>query len=162
MPQHLVMEEFTISGSSVSAAVSVSPLNLRVSDELAATLLAMRPTLAEHTCKQQGFGYFGDKLVGSTLPHLVEHLAIDLLVEESRQKTESVTEPALDTSQASHDKVSQATHQEAPRVVAGITRWLDSDKGKMQVKISCTAQDADKTCRAITQAIDMVNGLLRH
>jgi len=152
MPQHLVLEEFEISGSSVSAAVFVSPKTLRVSAALAAALLAMRPTLAEHTCKQQGFGYFGDKIVGTTLPHLVEHLAIDLLVEENRQKTEGKTEPVSDASQASH--------QETPQAIAGITRWLDRDQGKMQVKLSCTAQGADKTCRAITRAIDVLNYLL--
>jgi len=155
MPQHLVLEEFEISGSSVSAAVSVSPQNLRVSEDLAVVLLAMRPTLAEHTCKQQGFGYFGDKLVGTTLPHLVEHLAIDLLVEENTQKAERETEPAPDASRAS-----RASRLGTPKAIAGITRWLDSDRGTMQVKISCTAQGADETCRAISQAIDMVNSLL--
>jgi len=144
MTEGLFLEEFEISGNSVSAAVCVLPQNLRVSDGLAKTILALRPTLAEHTCKHLGFGYFGDRLVGTTLPHLVEHLAIDYLVEENRRKACDGFVPDGDASQA----------------IAGITRWLDRDLGRMQVRISCTTQGADETCRAITRAIDVVNHLL--
>ena len=152
MSQHLSLGEFAISDSSVSAAVRVSPQNLRVSDDLATAILALRPTLAEHSCKHQGFGYFGDKLVGTTLPHLVEHLAIDFIVEENRKKPEGDTAPATGASQHSHDTT--------PKAVAGITRWLDRGQGKMQVRISCAAQSTDETCRAITRAIDVLNSLL--
>jgi hypothetical protein len=91
---------------SVSAIIRVTPFGLRVDEKLAAAILALHPTLAQHACKQQGFGRFGDKLSGTTLPHLVEHLAIDLLV--------------------------NATHH--PH--AGTTTWLDREQGLMRVRVS--------------------------
>ena len=135
MVRGLSLERFTISGNSVSAAVCVFPHNLRVTEDMANSMLALRPTLAEHVCKHHGMGFFGDKLIDTSLPHLVEHLAIDLLVEANRQNTQA-------------------------EAVAGITTWLDRSKGIMQVRISYTTQSAEETCAAITHAIAMVNRYL--
>ena len=128
----------------MSAAVCVLPPDSRVTEELAAAVLALRPTLAEHACKQQGMGLFGDKMVGATLPHLLEHLAIDLLVEEQQQRVGSNTAQLLTSRQT----------------IAGATTWLDREQGKMQVRISCTAQNAERTCAAITSAATLLNGLI--
>jgi len=184
MTRSLTIGEITVSGNSVSAAVFVCPPDLKVSEKLADTILSMRPTLAEHTCKNRGFGFFGDKIVGTTLPHLIEHLAIDFLVEESQKKADAIaeTEHALirGDSDSSRDETestrsdsdsthgdsdsthsdSAAIHDGAPRAIAGITRWLNHNEGRMQIKISCTARNVDETCRAITRAIDVVNSLL--
>jgi hypothetical protein len=127
----LLLKETTIGGDSVSAAVCVTPPNLRIESTHAASVLAIRPTLAQHACKQQGFGCFGDKLVGTTLPHLVEHLAIDFLVEEGT----------------------------ALLPVAGTTNWLDRELGTMRVRISCSAKTAEMTCAAIIRAVALVNSL---
>ena len=148
----LFLERFTVSGNSVSAAVCVSPHDKRVDEELAGAILLLHPTLAKHTCKHRGFGYFGDKLIGTTLPHLVEHLAIDFLVEQNVR--------------ASGDQkhltraVTAAVPSKPPQAIAGTTSWLDREQGRMQVRISCTAQSSDATCTAIIHAIALVNGLL--
>jgi hypothetical protein len=109
---------------SVSAIIRVTPPSLRVDEKLAAAILALHPTLAQHACKQQGFGRFGDKLSGTTLPHLVEHLAIDLLVD--------------------------ATHH--PH--AGTTTWLDREQGLMRVRVSrgSVGGDAELSPAATTNA----------
>jgi hypothetical protein len=75
-------------------------------------------------------GRFGNKIVDTTLPHLVEHLAIDLLVEENAD------------------------------VIAGTTTWIDHAQGVMQVKVSSTAQGARETYAAITRAVALVNSYL--
>ena len=136
MAQSLLLEGLTISGNSVSAAVCILSADQLVSEELAKTILTLRPTLAEHTCKHRGFGYFGDKLIGTALPHLVEHLAIDFLVETACQDTGD------------------------DGVVAGTTRWLDRQQAMMQVRISSATQSTDEICTAISNAVVLVNSLL--
>lgn len=52
---------------------------LRVTEEQAALILALCPNLASHVCVNgAGDGTFGDELVGTELPHLLEHLVIEL------------------------------------------------------------------------------------
>lgn len=128
----LSLTDTIISGDSVSVAVCVTPPSLRIDRKLAVTVLALRPLLAQHLCKQQGFGRFGDKLLGTTLPHLVEHLTIDYLVEETAGRLP----------------------------IAGTTNWLDKDSGLMRVRISCTPESADMTAAAIIRAVTQVNSLL--
>ncbi|MCL2882987.1 MAG: hypothetical protein FWF30_00760 [Coriobacteriia bacterium] len=53
----------------------------QISPAEASQFLIQRPTLAEHACRQNGVGRFGQKITGCRLPHLLEHLSIDLLVE---------------------------------------------------------------------------------
>jgi hypothetical protein len=118
--------------------VSFTPCDLRVDKKLAAAALACRPTLTRHVCKQGGIGYFGDKLLGATLPHLVEHIAIDLLVEDDQRLPE------------------QGDCQ--PR--AGTTTWLDHKRGIMRVKVSCTPQTVEPTYAALVRAVALVNSLL--
>jgi len=111
------------------------PAELRVGADQARAILAQRPTLAQHACKQQGLGLFGNKLVGTTLPHLVEHLAIDLLVEQ----------------------------QANPAPIAGNTTWLDKQRGLMRVRVQLPAGEPAAARQAaqaaLNQAIGMVNAL---
>jgi hypothetical protein len=111
---------------------------------LATTVLRLRPTLAEHACRHRGFGCFGDKLLGSSLPHLVEHLAIDMLVEQARG---GAREGGGGQAEASS------------RSIAGNTRWLDRPNGVMSVMVSSTAESAEASCTAIKSAVELVNSL---
>jgi hypothetical protein len=147
------LEETSVGESSVSAVVRVTPPNLRVDERLASQALALHPTLAQHTCKQRGFGRFGDKLIGTTLPHLVEHLAIDLLVREDQEAHPPANSPH---SPASFDP---------PRPRAGNTTWLDQKQGLMWIRLSHNDAgqgdgDAEVTCAAISRAVALVNTLL--
>jgi hypothetical protein len=65
--------------------IKVEDPMMRLSSEQVSVLLAANPTLAEHACRQQGIGRFGDKIHNASLPHIVEHLAIDYLVNELGQ-----------------------------------------------------------------------------
>jgi hypothetical protein len=152
----LILKELSEHRDSVHAVIRVVPASLRVDERLAQAVLALRPTLAQHACKQRGFSFFGDAIIGTTLPHLVEHVAIDLLVEGE-----------------SH-----------PRPRSGITTWLDREQGLMEVRLSCdsggiggigdsavgavppvgdvaasAATDAETTRRAIIRAVALVNSL---
>ena len=83
---------------------------------------AARPKLSEHVCTADDTGS------PMTLPHLVEHVAIDLLVE---QRGEGAGEP-----------------------VAGYTRWLDRKAGLARVTLS--SADDGATCSAMLAACALV------
>jgi hypothetical protein len=55
----------------------------RINNEEAVRFISVRPKLADHACRQKGLGRFGEKIVGASLAHLLEHLIIDLMVERS-------------------------------------------------------------------------------
>jgi hypothetical protein len=76
-------------------------------------------------------GLFAEKIVGALLPHLVEHLAIELLV--------------------------QADGPEIQRPYAGNTVWLSQNDSTMRVRVSY--YDAKTTERALQTAISQVNRL---
>ncbi|MDR2106297.1 MAG: hypothetical protein LBP24_02695 [Coriobacteriales bacterium] len=174
----LSITAFDTGKSSVHATVRVAPPGLRVSPQLAAEVLALRPTLARHTCKQRGFGLFADKLVGTTLPHLVEHLAIDLLVERMQGggttgTTGTTGTPGTagtastpSTISAANTPNSDSGSRDTPRAaqpVAGTTTWLDQQQGLMRVRVSCTANTAEATRAtraALCDAVTLLNALI--
>ncbi|MDR0350563.1 MAG: hypothetical protein LBH64_03315 [Coriobacteriales bacterium] len=145
-------------GAGAAAIIRVEPPEARVDERLAKAALACRPSLAQHSCKHQGFGYFGDKLLGTSLPHLVEHVAIDLLVEAARAS------------------------KAARLPVAGNTSWLDRGRGLMRVRLvsapaaaagagsaapvasvaaqGCDEVAAEAACLALRRAVALVNDLL--
>jgi hypothetical protein len=65
----------------VVVVVSVAEPGARVSENIAAKALEKRPKLPCHSCRSGELVTFGDNIVGASLPHLMEHIAIDLLVE---------------------------------------------------------------------------------
>jgi len=83
----------------------------QASTVLVERLMAIRPTLAEHACTSDDVDGCGESSAGHamTVPHLVEHLAIDFIVERRPSQTEPV---------------------------AGYTVWLDHRHGLARVTIS--------------------------
>jgi len=108
------------------------------SRELAEALIALHPHIVDHACHSVGEGRFGDRIVGALLPHVVEHLAIDLLVKRF----------------AGEQSLS----------FAGATKWVDHDEALMQVRIGCTNDDPslyfDATEAALIEAVHLINLLL--
>ena len=102
-------------------------------DELIRKLWAVRPTLTEHACTSDDVdGEEGPAGHAMTVPHLVEHLAIDLLVE--RRGADASGEP-----------------------VAGYTVWLNRRHGLARVTLSSTdhattEQALHDACRILEDA----------
>lgn len=124
----------------MSAAVCVRPPDARVDERLAETILALRPTLGEHACKLNGIGRFSDKITGTTLPHLLEHVTIDILVER-----------ALLATDGSAGGITP---------ISGNTRRYDSDSAVMIVTISSTNLDHNAAADALADAIALINRLI--
>jgi hypothetical protein len=93
----------------IEAHVYVEKPALRLTEHQAKQLLSAHPQLAEHACRQLGVGRFGDKILAASLPHVLEHLAIDMLV------------GALSTQ------------------VTGTTKWLNRAEGMALVRLRIPA-----------------------
>jgi hypothetical protein len=117
---------------------------------VARELLKLLPTIVEHACVSGGVGRFGEKLEGALLPHIVEHVAIDLLVRGQKDSPTLCRPPCAP---------SVPTGVPAPATAfAGNTSWLDKDRGIMRVRVSY--DDPTVTKAALCKAIDLVNGLV--
>ncbi len=157
----LTVVSISNSGSSVSAAVCVTPPNARVSEQMALVILSERKTLSEHACKQAGIGRFKDKIIGTTLPHLVEHLAIDLLVERTLNAIRKSAKEQAYAGSVNHRIASIDARDTLSRIppVSGHTRWLDKGLGTMNITLTFAAQDPEVVSEVITRAVARVNRL---
>jgi len=125
--------------NSVCADIQIVGTVRTVSSGLAERLIALRPQIVAHACKSATSGYFGERLVGALLPHALEHLAIDLLVERFSLTPSS-------------------------QAFAGATTWLDRTHGCMCVRIGCTSDDPaayfQATEATLQEAVHLMNQLL--
>ncbi len=97
----LSIERITGQRGRISLLVRVAPdAPLETDAALAQRLLALRPTLAHHTCVNDRGPAFGDVIAHTSLPHVLEHLIIDEQVRDPRTLTE--------------------------RTFVGTTEWLDA------------------------------------
>ncbi|MGI6221653.1 MAG: hypothetical protein ACOYIP_07315 [Coriobacteriales bacterium] len=99
------------------------------SPALVAALQAVRPTLAEHTCTSDD-----DDDEPMTMPHLVEHVAIDLLVERRAEPGDPI---------------------------AGYTVWLDRRRGLARITLSstdcaATGEGMLAACQLVAQYIEEI------
>jgi hypothetical protein len=91
----------------------------------------MRPNLARHACVNTVGRTFGDVIDDTPLPHLLEHVVIDMLVESCAE--------------------THATH-------VGTSVWLDEPTGLASVQVSM--QDDLAVLAAFNQAVAFVNELV--
>lgn len=127
----LLISSMSIGIKSVQCDIRVNPECLRASDELLDLLIELMPSLPDHACASGGIGVFADKMKGTSLPHLVEHVAIDLLVR---------------------------TYQPEEIGFAGNTVWLDRSVNLMSVRVSY--QDSWVTEAALYAATELINQIM--
>jgi hypothetical protein len=128
------LRSIQINRSAVSADLRIVGGQRAVTPALAEVLLQQYPNLAKHSCKSGDTGKFGDKIVGALLPHLIEHLAIELLVR------------------------GDILAGIGGRVYAGNTTWISHSEQIMRVRVSY--YDANTTEDAIKVAVEQLNLLL--
>ena len=103
----------------------------RTTPGIARRALRQHPDLARHACVNAVGKTFGDVMEDTPIPHLLEHVTIDIL-----------TQQAAD---------SHATH-------VGTSVWESEQEGLARIQVSM--QDDLEVLDAFNQAVDFVNHLL--
>ena len=102
----------------------------RTTAQLAAQVLELHPRLIRHTCINAKGTTFGAVIIDTPLPHLLEHLVIDIL-------SKSSSDP-------------HTTH-------VGTSSWVDELQGTARIQISM--RDDFEVLSAFNQAMDTLNDL---
>ena len=116
--------------------VQLSPACPRVSSPLLiSALLQAHPKLAEHACKNERGTTFGAVMNRTPLIHVLEHVAIDCMVQKESAKTTS-----------------------SDTLFVGNSRWLDPVQGLGRVELGF--RDDIAALRALKTAVEQVNQAL--
>lgn len=106
----LSIDRLTVRADRLVCEVSVAPGARRfTTPELLARVCAQHPNLPRHACVNDEGDTFGAVMERTSLPHLLEHLVIDLQAQE-------------------------ASDEDA--VFVGTTEWLDEFAGRARVEVS--------------------------
>ena len=127
----LAIEKLAVRADRIVATVRCSGAR-RTTPDLARAALDRFPNLARHACVNRKGATFGDVIESTPLPHLLEHVAIDLLISRSAA---------------------------ADAVFTGTSEWTDKEEGLASVAISYT--DDLEGLAALRDAADAVNQLAR-
>ncbi len=126
----LIIERITIGRGRLCLVVRVAPgFRHTTTKDFANHLLALRPSLAQHTCINSKGSTFAAVIDQTSLPHVLEHMIID---EQVR---------ALDAS--------------SDAIFVGTTEWLDERAGRAYVEVNFT--DDLIALRALHNAISFLN-----
>lgn len=159
----LSVEHVTVRTGRLSVLVRVAAGTPRFSSpDLAARLCERFPTLPFHACVNEAGETFGCVMGSTSLPHVLEHLVIDLQVRASasadapngcadalarRADTSALGARAAPSAQA-------ALANPAPAFV-GTTEWLDQAAGTARIEVSFA--DDLVALRALRDAADILN-----
>lgn len=145
--------------------------------ELMRRVLAAFPTLPDHACVNELGDTFGAVMDDTPLPHLIEHLVIDLQVRSALDGRGGVAEQVVPGSRAADrggvpsSRGGVAASREgagSPRsgrgaapnsVYVGMSEWVDEDAGAALVEVSFT--DDLVALAAFRDAIRFVNSILQ-
>lgn len=105
----LIIEKLVVKRTRVVCDVYVpNPKHRRTTPELAAYIVERFPDLPKHTCVNDYGPAFASVIENTSLPHLLEHLVIDLQLQ-----------------------------QNAPQAT-GFSEWIDASAGRARVEVSFT------------------------
>jgi hypothetical protein len=79
---HKKVSEGPVRSLVVETVVQYEDTTRRLSEQQATSLMAVHENLADHACKMKGIKRFGEAILQASIPHVLEHLTIDLMVEE--------------------------------------------------------------------------------
>lgn len=127
----LAIERLTVRAGRLVCDVAVAPGAARMtSPQLAERIRAAFPNVARHACVNDEGPTFGAVMDHTSLPHLLEHLVIDLQT--------AAAPPDCET------------------VFVGTTEWTDELSGKARIQVNFT--DDLVALRCFLDAADFLNG----
>ncbi len=124
----LVIERITVKADRVEALVRVSPDGAWSTAQRAQRILQAFPSLADHTCVNAEGPAFASVIDHTSIPHVLEHLVIQLMCERSDDPAASFV---------------------------GTTQWVAQSNGSACVKVSFT--DDVMALRAFRDAAEFLN-----
>ena len=128
----LVIEALRVASDRIVATVRVGDTSRAyTTPQMAQRVVAARPDLPIHTCVNGVGPTFGAVIEHTPLPHLLEHVVVDL-------QTAACSDP--------------------DRVFTGATRWTDRRVGRAQVEVSYA--DDIAALQAFRDAVELVNTLM--
>lgn len=159
----LSVEHVTVRTGRLSVLVRVAAGTPRFSSpDLAARLCEWFPTLPFHACVNEVGETFGCVMGSTSLPHVLEHLVIDLQVRASASA--DAPNGCTDAPSASADasalgagaapSAQSGPANPAPAFV-GTTEWLDQAAGTARIEVSFA--DDLVALRALRDAADILN-----
>ena len=122
------------------------------SPQLMSRVLAVVPTLAQHACVNERGTTFAAVMDCTPLPHLLEHLAVDLQVRA--EAGQWLTLPGVAAEAPPH--VAGAPHDHP---IVGTSEWLDEAAGIARIDVSFA--DDLVALRAMRDSVAFLNKLLR-
>ena len=122
------------------------------SPQLMSRVLAVVPTLAQHACVNERGTVFAAVMDCTPLPHLLEHLVVDLQVRA--ESGQWLTLPGVAAEAPPH--VSGAT---SDHPIVGTSEWLDEAAGIARIDVSFA--DDLVALRAMRDSVAFLNELLR-
>ena len=105
--------------------------------DIARRLIERVPTLPQHDCVNEQGPTFGDVMAHTPIPHVLEHLVIDLQTRKAAQ---------------SPDPRMQA------RVFRGTTEWVNISEGRAKIELDYA--DDLVVLKALTDSVDILNDVL--
>lgn len=108
-PRLLALESLRVQRDRIVASVRVDPAHADTTPAIARAAAAIRPNLPRHACVNDDGPLFASAMERTPLPHLLEHLVIDLQV---------------------------SACPDAGFTFTGATRWTDRAAGRARVEVS--------------------------
>lgn len=122
------------------------------SSQLMSCVLAVVPTLAQHACINERGTTFAAVMDCTPLPHLLEHLVVDLQVRAESGQWFTLPGAAAETPPSMAGVTCE-------RPIVGTSEWLDEAAGVARIDVSFA--DDLVALRAMRDSVALLNELLR-
>lgn len=132
--------------------VAFSAAPRTTSPQLMSHVLAEVPTLVRHACVNERGTVFAAVMDCTPLPHLLEHLVVDLQVRAESGRWSTLPGAAA----GAPPSMAGATHD---RPIVGTSEWLDEAAGIARIDVSFA--DDLVVLRAVRDSVAFLNKLLR-
>lgn len=96
MAEKIAFERLSVLPDRIEAEVRVlDPAYRTTSPELIAQVLIQFPTIPFHTCRNEAGPTFSAVMENTSLPHLLEHLVIDIQTRAHAEREDEATDPVF-------------------------------------------------------------------
>ncbi len=155
------IESVVVKKDRIVAIVKTDAAGAYTTPEIAARVSADFPDVPRHACLNARGPTFGHVMKNTSLPHLLEHLIIDIqaseYTENEREAKQKACAPLLVGTTKWIDKQAGTKQKTRAPLLVGTTKWIDKQAGLAQVQVKMVSDLY--AMRAIKQACEYINSL---